>query len=122
MPRLAQAVPKYRKHRASGQAIVSFAGRDHYLGPHGTKVSKQLYDRLIAEYLVQHRQMGRPEGTSIRVVEVLATYWKFCKSYYVKNGRPTNEQDAFKQIIRDVKWIERGQALPTVNKNMFDFD
>ena len=32
--------PKYRKHRASGQAVVTLNGRDIYLGPHGTKASK----------------------------------------------------------------------------------
>ena len=37
MPRLAKSVPKYRKHRASGQAIVSLNGVEHYLGPYGTK-------------------------------------------------------------------------------------
>lgn len=26
MPRLSQAVPKYRKHKASGQAIVTLTG------------------------------------------------------------------------------------------------
>ncbi len=132
MPRLVHAVPKYRKHRASGQAIVSIAGKDHYLGPHGTKASKHLYDRLIAEYLLDSRQ-NRPVGdTRISVVEVLALFWKHCKVYYVKNGKPTNEQDAFKLIIRDIKqlyaslpadefgplslkavrqrWIERGQC------------
>ena len=40
MPRYVNAVPKYRKHRASGQAIVTIHGRDHYLGPHGTKASR----------------------------------------------------------------------------------
>jgi hypothetical protein len=39
MPRLVQAVPKYRKHRASGQAIVTINGRDHYLGPHNSTAS-----------------------------------------------------------------------------------
>lgn len=51
MPRLIQAVPKYRKHRASGQAVVTLNGQDHYLGPHGTKASSVEYDRLIAEWL-----------------------------------------------------------------------
>ncbi len=55
MPRLRFKVPKYRKHRASGQAIVTLGGIDHYLGPHGTKASKTLYDRLIAEYLASNR-------------------------------------------------------------------
>jgi hypothetical protein len=31
MPKLTKAVPKYRKHRASGQAVVTIAGQDHYL-------------------------------------------------------------------------------------------
>jgi hypothetical protein len=40
MPKLIDAVPKYRKHLASGQAVVNIAGTDHYLGPYGTKASK----------------------------------------------------------------------------------
>ncbi|WP_145080120.1 hypothetical protein [Aureliella helgolandensis] len=46
MPKLITAVPKYRKHRRSGQAVVSINGRDHYLGPHGTKASKLEYAGL----------------------------------------------------------------------------
>ena len=45
MPKLTNSVPKYRKHRASGQAVVTLNGRDHYLGPHGTKASRIEYDR-----------------------------------------------------------------------------
>ena len=37
MPRLVQSVPKYQKHRASGQAVVSINGRDWLC----TKTSKQ---------------------------------------------------------------------------------
>ena len=55
MPRLVHALPKYRKHRASGQAIVTLSGVDHYLGPHGTKISKRQYDRLMAEWLENDR-------------------------------------------------------------------
>jgi hypothetical protein len=51
MPRLIRTLPKYRKHKASGQAVVTICGRDHYLGPHGTKASKVEYDRLIVEFL-----------------------------------------------------------------------
>jgi hypothetical protein len=32
--------PKYRKHRASEQAIVTNSGRDRYLGPHGSMASR----------------------------------------------------------------------------------
>ena len=44
-------LPKYRLHKASGQAVVTFNGRDFYLGPHATKTSKIEYDRLIGEWL-----------------------------------------------------------------------
>ena len=53
MPTLVKSIPTYRKHRASGQAVVSLNGRDFYLGPHGTRASKLEYDRLIGEWLQQ---------------------------------------------------------------------
>jgi hypothetical protein len=46
---LPKAYPTYRKHRASGQAIVTLSGRDHYHGPWQSRASKLEYDRLIAE-------------------------------------------------------------------------
>ena len=36
MPRLTERNPSYRKHRATGQAVVTIGGRDFYLGPWGT--------------------------------------------------------------------------------------
>ena len=59
MPRTTgESIPKYRKHRASGQAIVTIAGRSHYLGPHGTVSSRTEYDRLIAEWIANGRQVS----------------------------------------------------------------
>lgn len=59
MPRSAgEAIPQYRKHRGSGQAVVTISGRDHYLGPHGTKTSKFEYDRLVGEWLASGRSLG----------------------------------------------------------------
>lgn len=140
MPRLTQAVPKYRRHRGSGQAIVTLAGRDHYLGKFGSKASRMLYDRLIAEYLATGRSsITHEEEAGISVVEVLAAFWKHAKQYYVKNGEPTTEQGAYKVIIRDVRklygdeeaaafgpkalktmrqiWVDRGLVRGTVNQN-----
>lgn len=37
MPHLTKSTPKYRKHRASGQAIVTLNGEVFYLGPHGAR-------------------------------------------------------------------------------------
>lgn len=55
MPKLTVAVPKYRKHRASGQAIVTVNGRDHYLRPPTSKASKLEYDRLVNQWLTTNR-------------------------------------------------------------------
>ena len=92
-----QSIPKYRKHRASGQAVCTIGGRDHYLGPHGTKASKLDYDRLVAEWLAAGR-LSAPLGqafTGLTIVELISAYWKFAKGYYVKNGKPTSEQGGF---------------------------
>lgn len=51
MPKLVNRNPKYRKHRASGRAIVTIDGRDSDLGTCGTATRRREYDRLIAEWL-----------------------------------------------------------------------
>lgn len=48
MPRRA-TVPTYRLHKASGQAVVTIDGRDHYLGTHGSAESHQRYAQAIAD-------------------------------------------------------------------------
>jgi len=47
----AKRIPSYRHHKASGQAVVTLSGPDHYLGPWQSKISKTEYDRLIGEWL-----------------------------------------------------------------------
>lgn len=39
MPYSRHLAPHNRLHRASGQAIVTIAGRDHYLGPRKSKAN-----------------------------------------------------------------------------------
>jgi hypothetical protein len=40
MPRLVHRNPKYRKHRATGEAVVTLNDRDIYLGPYNTKAAR----------------------------------------------------------------------------------
>ena len=47
MPTLKDSVPRYRKHKATGQAVVTIQGKDHYLGQYKSRASKLEYDRLI---------------------------------------------------------------------------
>lgn len=141
MPRLSQSVPKYRKHRASGQAIVSIAGKDHNLGPHGSKASELEYDRKIQEWLANGRTIPEKEAdTSVSVVEVLAAYHRYAKGYYIKDGKPTTEQYLVRYVIREVKrlygrepaanfgplalkairqgWIDASHTRTTINSNV----
>jgi hypothetical protein len=83
MPRLIQAVPKYRKHKATGQAFVEINGRRHYLGPWQTKASKIEYDRRITEWLSSGRSStyGVPEHV-VSIVELARILHRLlCKSY-----------------------------------------
>ena len=96
--------PKYRKHKASGQAVVTLSGTDIYLGPHGTKASRIEYDRIIGEWLANGRRLTvEAETVTLTIIELCAAYWKFCKTYYVKNGQPTDEQAGVKAAIRFIK-------------------
>lgn len=104
MPKLSKSVPKYGKHRKSGQARVVINGQHHYLGPYGTKASKAEYDRLIAEWLASGRRaVTQPVQPVVSVMEVLAAYWKYAKGYYLKNGEPTSEQPLIRYVVRDLK-------------------
>ena len=105
MPWSSNHIPKYRKHRASGQAIVTIRGCDHYLGPHGTKASKLEYDRLIAEFLANGRQPLHETSHEITVVELCARYIEFAKSYYrKKDGSLTTTSGS---IIRDLQYLNK---------------
>lgn len=81
MPRLVNVTPKYRRHRASGQAVVTIAGKDNYLGRHGTKAIKIEYDRLMGEWLAA----GRPVAAAappceLTMMELCSDFWKFAQS------------------------------------------
>jgi len=93
MPRLTGSTPKYRHHRASGQAIVTLSGVDNYLGPHGSRTSKREYDRLVGEWLAAGRNLPASEEQGyITVTELAARYWKFASVYYQRNGEPTGSR------------------------------
>ncbi len=96
MPRLQPSLPRYTKHRASGQAVVRLSGEDFYLGPHGTKVSHLEYDRQIAEWLARGRRpLKVDDGNSdLSVVELLDAYRTHAETYYRKDGKLTNEVNA----------------------------
>ncbi len=101
---------------------------------------RQEYDRLVAEWLACGRtDIAADNAPSITISEVLLAFWQFAQGWYIKNEEPTNEIEAYRLILRDVRelygatvaadfgplafkavrqrWIDRGQARSTVNKN-----
>ncbi len=88
MPKLVHVTPKYRLHKASGQAVVTLDGVDHYLGPWKSKASVAEYDRLTGEWLANGRRLSAAQS-DLTVLELCNAYRKFADVYYVKDGRPT---------------------------------
>ncbi|HUT10977.1 MAG TPA: site-specific integrase, partial [Thermoguttaceae bacterium] len=142
MPRLVHSTPKYRKHRASGQAVVTIQGKDFYLGPWKSKASLVEYDRLIAEWLANGRHAPVPaeDRRDLTVTEVVARYWRFAKQHYQKDGKPTSSLDEVRLSLKPVRevyghtlardfgplalkavrqrMVDAGQSRGTVNKRI----
>ena len=100
MPKLINRQPKYRKHKASGQALVTIGGRDHYLGAHGTRTSRQIYDQLITEWKVSGKHAQPLAALTITVVELCDRYATFAQARYDKPGQSSGQFDAVKGVIR----------------------
>lgn len=104
MPKLTNSVPKYRKHRASKQAVVELAGKTYYLGPWGSKASRVEYDRLVGEWLAGGRSGSFGSAPSeLTISELLVSYLAYAKRRYVKAGRPTSEQQLIKWALKPVR-------------------
>jgi integrase len=85
---------------------VTFNGRDHYLGRHGTTESRAEYDRLLAEWLAAGRCILAPIGparSEITVNEFLVVYLDHCDEYYIKGGVPTSEPRNIRLAVRPLR-------------------
>jgi len=142
MPKLTSSLSKYRKHRASGQAIVTIGRKDFYLGPHGTKASKREYDRIVTEWLAAARPSIWPpaEAAEVTIAELIRGYWRWAQGYYRdKNGNSTGTAELLKPVLKRFralygrtyvadfrshcleamqhKWIEMGHSRRYINMN-----
>ena len=102
--RMSNRIPSYRHHKSSGQAIVTLSGHDHYLGQYESPVSRSAYERLIAEWLGNGRQIVAPTQLGgLSVSEILAAYLDFAETYYSRNGKPTSEYVAVRDAVKPVR-------------------
>ena len=101
---MSRRIPSYRKHKPSGQAVVTLSGRDFYLGPWQSQVSRDEYDRLIGEWLANGRHMPAVnQPLELTVTELIASYWSFAEDYYQKNGQSTGEVDCLRAALRPLR-------------------
>ncbi len=105
-------IPKYRLHKASGQALVQISGCRTYLGKHGTPESRERYRRLIAEWLcngqaspgsLSSSSTHQTDGKGVSINELVLAYWHFAVGYYRKNGEPTGEIDNIRAALRPLR-------------------
>lgn len=132
-------VPAPCKHRATGQSVVRLNGKDIYLGRHGTAAAKAEYDRRIAEWLANGRQLPDTDGR-LSVAELIVAYVRHARVYYAKGGVPTSEYESICQAMKPLRalyartpvnefgprafkavreqFVSSGLARPTVNAYM----
>jgi len=132
-------IPNYRQHKATGQAFVELGGRRFYLGKHGSKASREEYERRIAEYLGNGRKLPPTRTkTGISCQELAVHFLEWAEGYYVKNGESTGTFDHCRNAVALLvkhyghesvdnftplslvflqgKWVEQGLGRQTVNR------
>jgi integrase len=102
MPRLVHKLPAYRRHKKSGQAVVTLGGQDFYLGPWKSAASKSEYKRVTREWLASGGAMlAADRQDELTVVELLAAFKRFAKTYYVDAaGKPNTEYKNYATLIK----------------------
>ncbi len=92
--------PSLRRHKPSGLGVVTLSGKDFYLGAwpasqsQPPKAVRERYDRLVAEWLANGRQL-MPKG-DLLVKDVMAAYWKWAEKRYTHSTE-----------LRDLKYTLR---------------
>jgi integrase len=131
-------VPGYRLHKASGRAVVTLSGRDHYLGEYDSPASRQAYNRLMAEWQAGGGKLAREISDGPTIAELASAWVAHATRYYRKRGRPTGQVNQAKRITNDLnqlygdlptsdfgpkalkavraKWINAGCCRRTVNQ------
>jgi integrase len=98
MSSIALRIPSYRRHKPTGQAVVTLNGRDLYLGKYNTAASRTEYNRLIAEWTANNGTLA--PGHDLTVIELSAAFMRHARSYYRRpDGSHTGEVANYQTLI-----------------------
>ncbi|HEY1380227.1 MAG TPA: site-specific integrase, partial [Gemmataceae bacterium] len=130
-----RSIPSYRRHKQSGQAVVTLTDglggrRDKLLGKYGSKESRVEYARLIAEWEASGRRAAAPAVVSdLSINELMLAFWPYAEKHYRRpDGTETNELADYKRTLRYLKELyghtraaDFGpKALKAVRQRMID--
>jgi len=96
--------PGYCRHKSTGQAYVNLGGQVIYLGDYGTEKSKQRYNALKAEWLVNREafkakaRSRRAESVGPTMADVCLAYLDHAETYY----GPGTELKNLKRAVRPI--------------------
>jgi len=106
-------IPSYRRHKQSGQAVVTLTDaltgrrRDVLLGRHDTKASKEEYKRVVLDWEANERRLpGAAPVEDLTIAELIRRYWQHVEVYYRHDdGTPTGEVQAMRYALRPVNYL-----------------
>jgi integrase len=99
-------IPSYRRHRASGLAVVTLSGKDHYLGHYGTPESLEAYRRVTADWLRQGRQLPNRD-IELTIGGLVTRFLEHADVYYRRAGTSTGEAGGFRLAARPLLHLFR---------------
>lgn len=116
--------PSYRRHKPSGQAVVTIDGRDFYLGKFNSAASREKYNRLLAEWRAGANTLTQPSSDTT-IAELMAAFVRFAKGYH-----SIGERDNYAFAMRPLKALYARtnvadfgpRALKAVRQKMIDAD
>jgi len=98
-------IPKYTHFKPRDLARVRLEGRDIYLGKFNSPESHAEYQRVIAEWLVQKQAPAKDDSQekTVTVAELMVSFLRHAKDYYVKDGKQTREFGQIKEALAPVR-------------------
>ena len=112
--------PGYCKHKATGQAYVNFRGKVIYLGSHGSEESKERYNRLKAEWLVnRHSEQFQPTvSAGPFIADICLAFLEHAERYYSQS----NECAQFELAVQPLSDHVRNHVYRQVHCGSINFD
>jgi integrase len=95
-------IPTHCHHKGKNLGYVSLSGKTLYTGRWGSREADREYERLIAEWLQNARQLPKKwtGDDSYLINHLVADYWRWAEQYYRKDNAPTRELNNIKDAVR----------------------